>query len=232
MLRPLPDLKYPDQHCDLWSVNLDEPDSEAQLSEFLSSDEKQRLDRFSNEAARRGFICSRGILRRLIGNYLGQNPEKLEFAFNEHGKPSLKYFPDCFFNISHSRDRLVLLFAPCCCGIDIECGARKVDFQPILRRFFAEEEIASWQLQPEPVAAFFRGWTRKEAFLKATGVGISGLSKVRISFAPELAEPVIWLDQSFGSNDHWFFEDFFIEPSYPGCIVLQNQQLPVHFHSF
>ncbi|MFZ5950920.1 MAG: 4'-phosphopantetheinyl transferase family protein, partial [Candidatus Rifleibacteriota bacterium] len=124
------------------------------------------------------------------------------------------------------------LFAPCCCGIDIECSARKVDFQPILRRFFSEEEIASWQLQPDPVSAFFRGWTRKEAFLKATGVGISGLSKVRISFDPELTEPVIWLDESFGTADHWFFQDFFIEPSYPVSIVLQNQRLPVHFHSF
>ena len=219
-------LQPPEHHCDLWIVDLQQlVDHAEELQLLLNHDEKVHLARFSNSSARRAFLGSRGFLRLLAGSYLQADPATLRLATGIHGKPSLLDFPELQFNISHSLDRLVLLFAPCQCGIDIESLSRSLDFEPIMKRFFGPEEIASWQAQSEPRQAFFRGWTRKEAYLKATGDGISGLGRVRISFAP--AAGLIGLEDAEKPADFWHFSDFALEPDYVGSVALAGVELPL-----
>ncbi len=222
------ELRRPEMHCDLWTVDLEQlPVHADELQAALNAEEIAHLGRFSNPGARRAFLGSRGFLRRLAAGYLQADPATLRLAIGAHGKPSLADFPELHFNISHSQNRLVLLFAPCQCGVDIESLGRQVDYQPIMKRFFGPGEIASWQAQSEPRQAFFRGWTRKEAYLKATGEGISGLGRVRISFAPDLVKAVTGLDGSEKPADFWHFFDFALAPNYVGSVALAGRDLPL-----
>lgn len=227
MLPPLPHRARPVQHCDLWIVDLRNlEDFAADLRLLLNSAETQHYARYTNLAAQRAFLGSRGCLRLLAAHYLHQNAAALQIITGSHGKPALADFPDFHFNISHSHERLALLFAPCECGVDIECGSRKVDYTPIMARFFKPAEIRSWQQQAEPQQAFFRGWTRKEAYLKATGEGISGLSKVQISFAPGLSNPVISSEADPQNQAEWHFHDFDLAPDYLGAVALRGTARP------
>lgn len=225
-------LLLPEQHCDLWQVNLDNlADSSGFLASLLNEPEKARLSRFTNPNAALAFLGSRGFLRLLGSKYLNIPSTQIRIGIAEHGKPFFEDFPNLHFNVSHSRNCLVLLFAPCQCGVDVECTSRKIDYTPIMTRFFGETEILSWKKQADPANAFFRGWTRKEAYLKATGEGISGLRKVQVSFSPSLPKPVISIEDQTTQCSDWNFCEFFIEPDFVGAIALLGPELVCHFRS-
>lgn len=158
----------------IWQVNLD---AIAVSEDWLSSDERSRADRFRFDHHRQRFIAGRGFLRSLLARYLHTNPETLEFQYASHGKPFLKDSA-IQFNLAHSehlalyavtRDRAV--------GIDIERRRTIDQLEKLVERFFRPSEARTIQAEPE---LFFQYWTCKEAFLKATGIGLSKLQEVEI----------------------------------------------------
>lgn len=216
--------------ADLWIV---EPDGligySEQLKKLLSADEISRLERFTNLEGGQNFLFSKGICRLLSGIYLNKQPSDLSILSGDQGKPFLQEFPNFHFNISHSRGMLVLLFSPNPGGVDIESTKREIDLKPILKRFFSVGEIESWKNHSEKSEkiSFLRGWTRKEAFLKATGEGISGLGHTEISFEPGQEKALVSRFASHKECDSWFFSDFELPQGFMGATVVKGKNLPI-----
>lgn len=145
--------------------------------ECLSPDEKHRLGKIRSAVAQRRFVVSRGVLRQILGSVLNTDPEKITLDFGPHGKPGiLKPKTDWRFNISHSGDVVLVVLA---CGFEVGVDVERIrsigNTKAIVRRYFTASEIDRHESLPdrEQAAAFFSTWTRKEAFLKMTGQGVS-----------------------------------------------------------
>jgi 4'-phosphopantetheinyl transferase len=192
-------LKQGDVH--LWKVNLNSsPDTVEYLLETLSVDEIERAKRFYQEKHSKNFIIARGLLRVILGRYIGQKPASIVFKYTDKGKPSLSqsgFFP-LSFNLSHSQERVIYglsYFERI--GVDLEYQRNIADVEKLAKRFFTSKEYQYIQSlnNLEKNQLFLKLWTAKEAYLKATGEGIAGgLEKieVRIGERGELSYDPPW----------------------------------------
>jgi 4'-phosphopantetheinyl transferase len=163
----------------VWQAALDRGEEIlGQLEVTLSPEEKARADRFHFANDRNRFVVARGLLRELLGRYLHQAPAGLEFSYGQHGKPSLSgenALSGLSFNLSHSSGLVVYAFAKKRnLGIDVEQVQRENAGEDIAKRYFSAREVNDLRTLPQEarVEGFFHCWTRKEAYLKATGMGL------------------------------------------------------------
>lgn len=160
----------------LWRVQTPLPDTfYSQLKSVLSLEEQKRAAAFLQEKERILFISSRGVLRFLLGQYLERAPHELLFSYGAHGKPFIAE-SSISFNVSHTGSYILLLFAKRhAVGVDIEQIKTGLPFDRIMNRYFSEQERLAIKAFPqdEQLKAFFQLWTRKEAYLKALGTGLS-----------------------------------------------------------
>ncbi|RCJ14501.1 4'-phosphopantetheinyl transferase [Nostoc sp. ATCC 43529] len=175
----------------VWRINLDQPELQLQnLRETLSSDEITRAERFHFPQHRQRFIAGRGILRSILGRYLGIQASEVKFNYQQRGKPVLA---ETFaksglkFNLSHSQE-LGLCAVNCQreIGVDLEYIRPVSDLEALAKRFFLarEYEMLRSLSSNQQQEAFFRYWTCKEAYLKATGDGLSQLEEVEVFLTP------------------------------------------------
>lgn len=164
----------------------------SRLESFLSPEEIERADRFHFVEDRNRFVVARGLLRELLGSYLQQSPKNLEFNYEQHGKPFLSganASSGLNFNLSHSGEMVVYAIArQRNLGIDVEQMRPAFAAEDIARRYFSAREIDDLQTLPREsrVAGFFNCWTRKEAYLKATGMGLQiALDSFSVSLLPD-----------------------------------------------
>lgn len=161
----------------LWQVDLDCPAHErVALTAVLSPDELERAGRlvFALHAGR--FTVARGALRCILAAYLRVPPASLRFDYGVQGKPALAGEPGLSFNLSHSGGlALVALAAGRALGVDVEGGEERASAAEIVRSHFSAAEQQEFDALPvaERPTAFRRGWTRKEAYLKARGAGLT-----------------------------------------------------------
>jgi 4'-phosphopantetheinyl transferase len=181
----------PDDEVHVWRTTLDMAASGfAKLRQILSPDERERADRFHFEADQRRSVIGRGYLRLLIGEILDLPASKLQFEYDEFGKPGLRprQGPALQFNVSHSGDLILIAIARGrAVGVDVERIRTDLDVDNIAARFFSANEckILASLAGPFRYQAFFACWTRKEAYLKARGVGLSlPLDQFDVSFLP------------------------------------------------
>ena len=220
----------PLDHADFWLFDFDQlKHIKPELEHYLSSQESIKLKQFKDKNAATTFFYSKSITRFLLGKYLNRKPQDIKIHKKEHGKPEIVNNCGLHFNVSHSAGFICFIFSPVTCGIDIENLQRVVDYEQIIKRFFSTTEIQSWKNNfcGSKSLAFFRGWTRKEAFLKATGDGITGLSKFDISFEPCIKQAIISNKDQFANKGNWFFHEFLSEPDYICSLVLKKIDLPV-----
>jgi 4'-phosphopantetheinyl transferase len=166
---------------DVWRVQLDtlEPAAKS-LERLLSPDEMKRADRFRFAQDRRRFVVARAVLRQLLGAYLGASPASLRFAYGPQGKPRLAdaHYAQghVTFNLSHSRELALLAVAKGCeIGVDLEAVRPLEEASAMARRIFSAAELAALAAMPEVERdmAFYRFWTRREAWVKALGTGLA-----------------------------------------------------------
>jgi 4'-phosphopantetheinyl transferase len=162
----------------IWSVALEVGAEElAELERLLSADECERADRFHFAEHHRRYIVARSHLRLLLGRYLSRAPQALEFSYGAHGKPSLLTpSSDICFNLSHSHElALYAIGSGRALGVDVERVRDNVAAMDLAERFFATDEVEALKKLPAEYRrrSFFDCWTRKEAYLKACGDGIS-----------------------------------------------------------
>lgn len=189
----LPALSRDEVH--VWQIDLDVDASI--YDQLLSAEERDRALRFRFARDRDHYTVGRGSMRVLLGGYLGQSPAALRFGYGVHGKPELEApaGSNLRFNLSHShRLALLAVTAERALGVDLEGVHRDVGDEQIARRFFSSEEVAVLLALPEAQrrAAFFRCWTRKEAYLKARGDGIYyGLHHFAVTLAPDVPAALV-----------------------------------------
>jgi len=143
---------------------------------LLSADERERAGRFKLDPLRAAYVLGRGVTRAILARRMDADPRTIRFEYSIHGKPSLEGSQGWHFNVSHSGSLLVCaLTAAAPLGVDVERVRPMPDASKVARRFFSADEAQRvLSAPPELVAAlFFDIWTRKEAFLKATGTGLS-----------------------------------------------------------
>jgi 4'-phosphopantetheinyl transferase len=174
----------------VWRASLDLPSAVSQrVAKTLDVQEKKRAERFLVPQARDSFVAARGILRELLGTYLGLDATKITLSYGPQGKPFLSpvHNSRICFSVSHSHGMALFVFASGHeVGVDIERVEPKLKGTEIATHFFSEEETAGLAKLPPKLAekAFFGCWTRKEAYVKARGQGLSiPLRSFTVSFA-------------------------------------------------
>jgi 4'-phosphopantetheinyl transferase len=181
----------PEDEVHVWRTTLNIPAADlAGLWYLLSSDERERADRFHFEVDRRRCIIGRGLLRLLLGHILSTPAKELQFEYNEFGKPRIagRGLP-IQFNLSHSGELvLIAMSLGRAVGIDVEMIRTNLDMDELAARFFSDAECKNMASLPASTQckAFFACWTRKEAYLKAQAVGLSlPLHQFDVSVLPD-----------------------------------------------
>lgn len=148
------------------------------LSEYLSKEEQVRAGYFKFEALKREYMIRHGLCKMLLANYLGLSPKKIQFEYNRNSKPKVKKSINdkIEFNVSHSKDWIIVAIsfdAPI--GVDIEYIRQNRELLQIAKSFFTRMEYELLLKLPlaERTIAFYKIWTRKEAYIKALGTGLS-----------------------------------------------------------
>jgi 4'-phosphopantetheinyl transferase len=194
----------------------------------LSADEKDRAGRFRFDKDRNSFVATRGILRDLLGKYAGRAPAEIEFEYGERGKPSLRAndHSNVQFNVSGSHGLALFGFAlGRQLGIDVELIRPDFVAEKIAARYFAPREVEELRsLPPSQLAeGFFRGWTRKEAYIKARGEGMRiSLNSFSISLTP--GQPA-----TLQCEDCERWSLYSLEPgeNYEGALVAEGKNLRI-----
>jgi 4'-phosphopantetheinyl transferase len=198
------------------------------LESLLSPDEKERAAGFRFDHLRLSFVVVRGILRALLGGYLGISPTRLTLAYTAKGKPILREPANLHFNASHSGDLAVFAFTAACeVGVDVEQIRPLPDLQEIGRRIFSPGEAAelSGLSAEQREHAFFLCWTRKEAYLKATGGGLSApLNSFRVSIRPE--QPARFIELPYDAST-WTLHDLPLTPNYAAALAYNDSERSV-----
>jgi 4'-phosphopantetheinyl transferase len=183
----------------LWCASLDLPDlAQQSLAALLSAEERDRARTFRFERDRQRWIARRGLLRRLLGRYLGVDPAELRFVYGPRGKPALAAPAALAFNLSHSGGLALYGISAASSirlGVDVELIRSDLAHLPLAKRYFSPAEQSALQVLPrsQQLAAFFRCWTRKEAFVKALGEGLSvPLDSFDVSLSAGEAQLLAW----------------------------------------
>ena len=220
------DLLLNDVH--IWRINLNSDELQLQFyRETLSSDEIARAERFYFPEHRQRFMAGRGTLRAILGQYLDIAPKQVEFEYQPRGKPLLAAkFADkgLLFNLSHSQDLALLgISYQHQIGVDLEYIRTMSDLESLAKRFFSFKEYEHLRLisPQEQQQIFFRYWTCKEAYLKATGDGLVQLEEIEISLTPN--QP----SQLLVSGD-WNLRELTPAENFAAAVVVAGSNINLH----
>lgn len=219
MTSPLPPIAL-----HLTALNVEEVQVDEALK-LLSDEERKRADRLKIEKKRRQFIIGRAFLRRTLAGVCGCTPEELTFCYGDDGKPALTPpFASVSFNASHSGEWYLLAVSrDLVLGIDIEKERSNLDYVRVAERFFspAEREQLAGFPESDRQLAFFRGWTRKEAYLKALG---SGLRFPLDQFVVDLGPSARLLANMrvAGEPERWQMQEIDVPDGYRGALVYEG----------
>ena len=202
----------------------------AQLSAVVSEDERSKARRYKFEDNRTEYLLARGLLRRLLGNYLEEDPASLRFAYNPYGKPALVNQAGqnrLTFNVSHSHGIVLYVFSRGReLGIDLEMIRPEAASEGVAERFFSAKEVTTLRALPEhaqPIG-FFNCWTRKEAYIKARGEGLSiPLNQFDVSLVP--GEPAALLESRVDPTDvnRWTLQSLHMGSQYIAALAVEGQ---------
>jgi 4'-phosphopantetheinyl transferase len=194
----------------VWRCSLSRrPGEVARLRELLSADERGRADRYRFERDRSRYIVGRGTLRLLLARYLDAEPVELKIGYGEFDKPHLDGGPS--FNLSHSGAVALYAFTAAGeLGIDVELEGTDLSREMIAERFFSPAEVSALRSLPPAVQprAFLTCWTRKEAFIKARGEGLSlALDSFDVTLAPDVPAALLRTEWCSEEAGQWSIED-------------------------
>lgn len=215
----------------VWQVGLQQaPATLAALQALLSPDEQQRAARFHFPADQRRYIVGRGTLRVLLGHYLQTPPAQLAFTYNAYGKPQLAGDAETLplqFNLSHSGEHALYAITPQrIVGIDIEWMRANIEYRDLARHVFSpyEQAVLAALPVPEQRVAFYRGWTRKEAFIKARGMGLSlPLDQFDVPLQADIPPRLLATRDDPQEAGRWGLCDLPCPPGYAAALVVAGQ---------
>jgi 4'-phosphopantetheinyl transferase len=220
-------LTPPEHEVDVWVAWLDVTVSELRrLERTLTADERRRAERFRLGRHRDRFVAGRGLLRDVLGRYLGSRPEHVSFSYGARGKPALAPAVDhtpLAFNLAHSGAlALVAVTANGAVGVDVERVREDVDCERIGAQFFSAHENRTLRSLPRShrEEAFFTCWTRKEAYVKARGCGLAlPLDAFDVSLAPGSVARLLRAPASSDEARGWWLLDCSPADGYVGAVA-------------
>lgn len=233
-------LRLEDDEAHVWRIYLNqEPRAVQALRRTLAPDERHRAEQFHFRKDREHFIVCRGALREILSRYTKASPDGIKFAYGRYGKPALSgEVDDGFlrFNVSHSHGvALCAITKGHEVGVDIEFMQESLADLEIAKRFFSSREVSVLQsLPPEQrTIAFFNCWTRKEAYIKALGEGLSHpLHSFTVSLA--LGEPASLL--SIENNPHessrWSMVELAPGGGHVASLIVDGRVAALHLWQF
>ena len=197
---------------------------------LLNDEERRRADRFVFAHDRTRFAVSRGLLRVILGHYLDRPAASLEFVVNVHGKPALNASsntdPPIRFNLAHSGPWVVYAVTLGReIGVDIERVRPEFGGFAIAERFFAPGEVATLHALPEEARslAFFHGWTRKEAYIKAKGKGLAlPLDEFEVAIDPERPASLLSTLPDPLEASRWSLVEIPAEPGFVAALCVEG----------
>jgi 4'-phosphopantetheinyl transferase len=220
---------FPTGRVDVWRICLDEPRKAGFEGSVLSPDEIARAGRFHFEKDRIHFTQCRSALRSLLAGYLAIPASEIRFEYLSSGKPQLAAGQNpraLQFNVSHSANMaLIAIGSEHRLGVDIERIRGDVDAAELSERFFSLRERAGLQALPEHlrVPGFFACWTRKEAFLKATGDGLSfPLADFSVTTHPDLDPALEEIRGNTEARKQWFLADLSVVDGYRATVTVEG----------
>ncbi len=207
----------------VWLVKLDRPAGElTELANLLSADEHERAARFHFERDRQHYLAGRGILRNILARYVSQPATRLAFVYGSRGKPALAGAP-VQFNLAHSGGVAVIAVArPSAVGIDIEQIRVVPRWEGVTNSFFSAAERKAIGSLPsiDRLYGFFTCWTRKEAYLKATGDGIGvPLDRFDVSVIPGSQPRLLHVEDAPEETGRWHFHGLPLSADYLGVVA-------------
>lgn len=220
-----------DGEVHVWRASLDRSASEVEtLFLLLNHEERERAARFRFERDRNHFIVARGLLRVLLGRVLRAEPAGLSFVYGAYGKPALNVDDgreEIHFNVSHSggmalyalaRDRRV--------GLDLEHIRADFASEEIAEHFFSKEEVRRLRALPEALRTegFFNCWTRKEAYIKGRGEGLSfPLDRFVVSLSPHEPAELLSVEGSPVEASRWSLRCLQPGEGYVGAVAAEGR---------
>jgi 4'-phosphopantetheinyl transferase len=200
------------------------------LNKFLTDDERDRAARFRVNSPRQQFVICRATLRRLLSSLCGIEPKQIPLICENHGKPRVtnatlgRSGPEIEFNVSHSGHfGLIALTLESPVGIDVEEHNSDVQMLKVAERFFAPEETAALhKLSPEKqLAGFYRGWTCKEAYIKAKGAGLSlSLCSFCVEIDPDCPASLLRINDQPHEPAKWTTQSLEIGQNYAAAVMV------------
>jgi len=232
--RPLGELDgvLPPNEVHVWHTELVIPkNGVAALLELLAPDERDRASRFKLESPRNEFIITRAFLRLTLSRYVNIEARELQFRTTANGKPELTKDSSVQFNLSHSaaiavlaitRDRRV--------GVDVERIRENVDAIDLADRFFSPQEFEWLRSRPAPelIPSFFSCWTRKEAYVKASGEGLSiPLAGFRVMSLPGSPRLRLEVYNNPEESRRWSMWQLELGPDLRGALAVEGEDCRV-----
>jgi 4'-phosphopantetheinyl transferase len=221
----------------IWRAALDQPQQRLdELRQMLTEDELQRAARFAFAHDRARFTAGRGVLRVILGRYLGVRPEQLCFDYGAAGKPTLaREFAgkDLRFNLSHSHGLALYALTPGrALGVDVERIRADVDVEQVAQVAFAPAEAAELLALPvtQRQQAFFACWTRKEAYVKARGEGLSlPGDQFQVSLAPGAPPKLLRTHWDAPEASRWSLYDLEAGQEYAAALAVEGHNCSVTY---
>ena len=234
---PPTQLLFSGKDVHIWQAVLDLPSIRVQeLKENLSIDERIKSEHFRFERDRSQFIAAHGILRRILGCYLGVEPGAIRFCYEKRGKPRLQ---NAFaktgirFNLSHSKGLALYVFTRGHeAGIDIEFIREMSEMEQIAEQFFSVRDRVFLGALPrsEKMEAFFKLWTQKEAFVKATGAGLSNPSDTSdVSVAPGKLLELLRIFGTTQEGPKWSMWEVMPDEEFASAVVVEGESWEVQY---
>ena len=234
---PAPDvLELESRQVDVWRVPLDLRSAAVKsLGSTLSVEESQRAARFHFPEDRTRYIIAHSSLRNILSRYLNCDPDQLNFSTNEYGKPALDSH-NLEFNLSHSGDfALIAVSGEQKVGVDVERIRPDMEIESMARRFFSPDEVSDLMTLPpeEREVGFFNCWTRKEAYIKAQGLGLSlPLDSFDVSLTSN--EPAILRTTRPDPKEtaQWTLVSLDVESNYRAAVAVEMQGVEFRLWDF
>ncbi len=213
----------------LYHFAFDETQEPPPYQSLLSSHELERGARFIREIDRKRFYTCYSKLRNILGKYLNINSQDIQFEKNNYGKPFVNTSQNPHnlqFNISHSKHHL--LFGFCLntpIGVDIEETDRSLNVNELAKQILSDDELTifSQLSEPDKIIGFFNAWTRKEAFIKAIGMGMHfPLKNFSVVFSPNQAEQLLDIQDKRYQKEEWALKHFNITETAIAAVAINT----------
>jgi 4'-phosphopantetheinyl transferase len=218
----------------VWRTLLDRGSSRAEkFWSTLTADERRRAERFRFDRDRRDFVSARGVLRDILGRYLRKSPAEISFFYNNYGKPAVSEGDGPEFNLSHSQGAALYAFAwERELGVDLELLRDDKSILAIAQGTFSASEVSALRsLSPhQQLQGFFSCWTRKEAYIKALGEGLTHpLDSFTVTLGPHEHPRLVSTSDDPQPHARWSLVELNPFPGYTAALAVSGTNPNIHY---